>query len=357
VPLAHSQMPNPTDRQAARPAPVRERATMEDVARLAGVSLKSVSRVVNREPHVSDALRAKVETAISHLAFVPDAAARSLAGSRTFIIGLLFDNPSPNYTIKIQAGVYRACKELQYHLRIDTIESDRPAAEVEAQLDAIVRNSRCDGFILTPPLTDNAQVLSFLERHAIRYARIAPNSDLGRSPSVAIDDAAAGALVARHLWELGHRHFGIVSGPPEHRAGDRRRTGFLAELESLGGACTVIQANGNFLFEGGIAAGAELLAQDPRPTAIFASNDDSAAGTMVACSRAGLRVPHDVSLCGFDDSWVAKSVWPYLTTIYQPIEEMGYAAASLLLDRDERGDRQLTLDFHLVERDSLAPPA
>ncbi len=111
----------------------------------------------------------------------------------------------------------------------------------------------------------------------------------------------------------------------------------------------VAEADGLFSFESGIAAGMDLLARDPRPTAIFATNDDSAAGVMVACARAGLRVPHDISLCGFDDSWVAKSVWPYLTTIYQPIEEMGYAAASLLLDRGETGDRQVMLDFHLVE--------
>ncbi|WP_168557350.1 LacI family DNA-binding transcriptional regulator [Novosphingobium sp. SG720] len=338
---------------AAAPAP---RATMEDVARLAGVSLKSVSRVVNREPHVSDALRAKVEAAITTLAFVPDAAARSLAGSRTFIVGLLFDNPSPNYTIKIQSGVYRACMEQQYHLRIDSIDSDRPHAQVEAQLDAIVRNSRCDGFILTPPLTDNIQVLAFLERRGIRYARIAPNSELGRSACVAIDDSAAGALVARRLWALGHRQLGVVTGPPLHRAGERRRTGFLNALKELGATLPVAEANGSFAFEGGIAAGTALLAHEPRPSAIFATNDDSAAGVMVACARAGLRVPHDISLCGFDDSWVAKSVWPYLTTIYQPIEEMGYAAASLLLDRGETGDRQLMLDFHLVERDSLAPP-
>jgi LacI family transcriptional regulator len=354
-----TQQPSPTQdaASAAKPAGARERATMEDVAHLAGVSLKSVSRVVNREPHVSDTLRAKVEAAIAALSFVPDAAARSLAGSRTFIVGLLFDNPSPNYTMKIQSGVYRACVEQQYHLRIDNIESDRPHAEVEAQLDAIVRNSRCDGFILTPPLTDNIQVLAFLERRNIRYARIAPNSELGRSPCVAIDDAAAGALVARRLWNLGHRRLGVVSGPPLHRAGDRRRTGFLAAIRELDPSVVVAEADGLFSFESGIAAGADLLARDPRPTAIFATNDDLAAGVMVACGRAGLRVPHDISLCGFDDSWVAKSVWPYLTTVYQPIEEMGYVAASLLIDRGETGERQVMLGFHLVERDSLAPPS
>ncbi|MCX7285155.1 MAG: LacI family DNA-binding transcriptional regulator, partial [Novosphingobium sp.] len=138
-------------------------STMEDVARLAGVSLKSVSRVINGEPHVSARLRSKVEAAIAELNYVPDTAARSLAGSRTFIIGLLFDNPSPNYTMNIQKGVYDACRANQYHLRIDNVDSTAPRDKYEAQLSALVRNSRCDGFVLTPPLSDDMLLLDFLD--------------------------------------------------------------------------------------------------------------------------------------------------------------------------------------------------
>lgn len=330
---------------------------MQDVAQYAGVSLKSVSRVVNREPHVSAKLRAKVEDAIAALAYVPDVAARSLAGSRTFIIGLLFDNPSPNYTMKVQAGVYRACTEHGYHLRIDNINSNCSAEDLEGRLDAVVRNGRSDGFILTPPLTDNAQILDFFDARSIRYVCIAPNLDPARSPGVAIDDAAAAASLARYLWDLGHRRFGIVTGPREHGAAERRRTGFLDALGELGNRFPVPERNGGFSFEGGMSAGAELLAADPRPTAIFATNDDSAAGVMVACSSARIAVPHEVSVCGFDDSWIAKSVWPYLTTIYQPIEEMGYAAATMLLDRQEQEPRLVSLEFRLVERDSVAAAA
>jgi len=329
---------------------------MEGVARLAGVSLKSVSRVVNREPHVSAKLRAKVEAAIAELNYVPDMAARSLAGARTFTIGLMFDNPSPNYTMKVQAGVYRACVEHQYHLRIDQIDSSRPDAEVEASLESMLSNNRCDGFILTPPLTDNRSVLAFFDRRGVSYVRIAPDVDPERGDGVVIDDAAAAALVAQRFWALGHRRFGIVTGPLEHGAARKRREGFLSELGGLG-ALPAQEAFGGFTFDGGIAAGEQLLAGPQRPTAIFATNDDSAAGTMVACLRAGVTVPDDISVCGFDDSWVAKSVWPYLTTIYQPIEEMGYAAAQMLLDRTpSNAQRMLTLDFHLVERDSVAPP-
>jgi LacI family transcriptional regulator len=327
---------------------------MEDVARLAGVSLKSVSRVINREPHVSPKLRAKVDAAITSLDYVPDMAARSLAGSRTFIIGLLIDNPSPNYTMKVQTGVYRACSENQYHLRIDQIDSTQPKAELEASLSAILRNSRCDGFVLTPPLTDDPVVLDFLDREGVEYVRIAPDIEPQRAPGVIMDDFAAASLVAKHLWSLGHRRFGLVAGPEAHGASHFRRKGFVQTLQELGATEPVVEANGHFLFEGGIEAGMELLSAKPRPTAIFATNDDSAAGLMVACARNGLAVPKDVSVCGFDDSWVARSVWPYLTTIYQPIEEMGYAAAKLLLERKHDRKTLVTLPFRLVERDSVS---
>lgn len=330
--------------------------TMEDVAKLAGVSLKSVSRVINSEPHVSAKLRAKVEAAIADLNYVPDTAARSLAGSRTFIIGLLFDNPSPNYTMDIQKGVYEACRANQYHLRIDNVDSTVPREELEAQLLALVRNSRCDGFVLTPPLTDDLVLLDFLERSGIRYVRIAPANEPDRSPGIGIDDRAAAAAMARHLWDLGHRRIAVLRGPSSHSAAALRLDGFIETLHELGMEHPLIEANGNFSFDGGIRAGIEVLAMDPRPTAIFATNDDSAAGVMAACSQAGLKVPDDVSVCGFDDSWIARSVWPYLTTVHQPVEDMGRAAASLLLRRDEPEDGLRLLDFHLVVRDSTAPP-
>jgi LacI family transcriptional regulator len=168
--------------------------------------------------------------------------------------------------------------------------------------------------------------------------------------------------MARHLWELGHRRYAVVRGPASHGAAARRVAGFIDELQKLGLEQPVIEADAGFSFEGGIAAGGEIvgsefLDRNDRPTAIFAGNDDSAAGVMVACSQAGVRVPQDVSVCGFDDSWIARSVWPYLTTVYQPIEEMGRAATALLLRREEPESVLHQLDFHVVIRDSTAPPA
>lgn len=337
--------------------PLRGHQTMLDVARHAGVSLKSVSRVINREPHVSDRLREKVQKAIAELDFVPDAAARSLAGSRSFVISVLFDNPSPHYTMKLQEGVYQACVDNQYHMRIDRIDSSLPEEALMAELAAVLRNGRCDGFVLTPPLCDNPVVLECLAAQGARHVLLAPDQLAPAAPGVGMDDVDAGRAVAQMLWNHGHRRFGIVTGPDRHFAANRRRQGFLAALETLGHDGVVPEASGGFTFKGGIAAGIALMAARPRPTAIFATNDDSAAGVMVACAQAGYQVPRDVSVCGFDDSWIAGSVWPFLTTVYQPIVEQAYAAATMLISRDmPKASGVRILPYRLVERDSVGPP-
>jgi len=330
---------------------------MADVAALAGVSLKSVSRVINNEPHISAKLRHNVEAAIRALDYVPDMAARSLAGARSYTLGVLFDNPSPNYTMTVVSGVYAACISAKYHLRIDNIDSSAPPADIVRQLDQILRHSRVDGLVLTPPVTDKAEVLDYLETRGIAYARITPVLDPDRSPMAWMDNVEAGAAVADYLWGLGHRRFGMANGPERHGDAVQRREGFIGRLRQFDSGVSVREAYGGFLFATGIEAGRELLAGPDRPTAIFAANDDSAAGVMVAARELGLSVPDDISICGFDDSWVAKSVWPYLTTISQPIEAMAKAAAETLLDRQMAGRRiARQLDFTLVERDSVAPP-
>jgi LacI family transcriptional regulator len=332
-------------------------ATMADVALRAGVSLKSVSRVVNDEAHVSDRLRLKVEAAIVELDYVPDTAARSLAGSRSFEIGLILGEMGPSYNAKVVTGVYRACIEHHYHLRLDAIPHYAGEQEVGKLVERILRNSRCDGFVIVPPYCDMQAMLDLLDARQIRYSLIGPAQDLGRAPGVTMDDTAAAREVAELFWRHGHRRIGLVNGLRLHVAALRRREGFLARLREFDPAIEVTEAEGGFLFEQGIEAGLELLRRDNRPTAIFAVNDDSAAGVLSACHQLGLDVPRDVSICGFDDSWVAKSVWPYLTTIAQPTEAMAYSAAQLLLKRPQVGEgyRIEQLDYVLVERESVGP--
>ncbi len=328
------------------------KVTISDVAAAAGISMKSVSRVINREPNVSGKLRARVQAAIDQLGYVPDMAARSLAGARAYTIGLLLDNPSPHYTMKVQEGAWRACRDHGYHLLIENIDSG--AGDVATQMKAILSNCRVDGFVLTPPLTEIGTVMDLLEQRSIPFVRIAPVSFTRRSAGFSMDDARAAGEIARHFWALGHRTFALVTGPPEHGAAATRKAGFLATLAELGHRDPVAEAYGAFRFDRGIEAGRELLSADSRPTAIFAMNDDSAAGVMSAASQLGLRVPQDVAVAGFDDSWVAKSVWPYLTTVHQPIAEMADMAATFLIERAvyDADQSDTLLDHALVVRGS-----
>jgi LacI family transcriptional regulator len=332
-----------------------KRATIVDVAKVAGVSWKTVSRVVNNEPNVSAKVTERVQTAIKQLGYVPDTAARSLAGSRAYTIGILFDNPSPFYTMKIQTGAYVACRANGYHLMIENLQTELDT--VTEQMSAILSNARVDGFILTPPITDNAEVMDLLEARNTPYIRIAPTSFPGRSKALMIDDAAAASEIARHLWDLGFRRFGIVNGPAEHGAAITRRAGFLSALNALGNTFAIAESYGGFTFDGGIAAGRALLASPEPPTAIFAANDDSAAGVISAASQMGLNVPRDVAVAGFDDSWIAQSVWPNMTTVYQPIEEMAHAAAEMLIERNgaDGAASSIVLPYRLVLRDSTGP--
>lgn len=349
-----------TDSKAERGEPggaimVLKRATIVDVAKATGVSWKTVSRVVNGEPNVSEAVRQKVQQAVIRLGYVPHTAARSLAGSRAYVIGILFDNPSPHYTMKIQAGAYEACRRHGYHLIIENLETAR--TDIGEQINATLLNARFDGFILTPPISDCRAVLDALDARDIPYVRIAPATFPGRSKALSINDRQAAVEIAEHLWSLGHRRFGLVTGPPDHGAAQTRREGFLAALNACGNEHPVLESYGGFMFETGIAAGRDLLSHSIPPTAIFAANDDSAAGVMCAAAQLGLRVPDDVAVAGFDDSWIAQSVWPNLTTIYQPITEMADAAAELLIERGVllEGEGDIELPYRLVVRKSSQP--
>lgn len=332
------------------------RVTISDVAKSAGVSMKSVSRVINNEPNVSEKLRSKVEAAVDSLGYVPDLAARSLAGGRSFTLGVLLDNPSPNYTMKLLSGAYRACRRHGYHLLMSNLDTTRP--DLEDQLNDVLFNIRVDGLILTPPISDCGTTMAALEKRGIPYVRLAPDGFPERAPAISIDDEGAGYLVGEHLIALGHKRFGIALGPQSHSAAWSRRKGFVDAIAAHG-LPKPKEAVADFTFEGGIAAGHALMQEPDCPTAIFATNDDSAAGVMAALAELQLRVPHDVSVVGFDDSWIARSVWPNLTTIYQPITEMAEEAAELLLQRNRHAhnNKHRQLNYHLVERQSTSSAA
>jgi len=330
-----------------------KKVTITDVARLAGVSIKTVSRVVNREPNVRAELRGKVDAAIAQLGYQPNLAARSLAAGRSFNIGILFDNPSPNYTMRMQEGAYAACRSLGYQLVFEHMDTD--SADIDGRLDAMFEHRRVDGVVVTPPATDCQAVMEALERHRLPYVRIAPKVMLGRSPEIFSNDTFAMGEIVQLLWRLGHRRFGLIAGPESHGASEWRRTGFLEALGARGlDPAEVAMADGDFTFASGIGAGLRLLRRADRPTAIFAANDDMAAGLFAAAAQLGLRIPEMLSVVGFDDSWIARSVWPELTTMHQPIAEMAYAAVEMLVHgRTGRAQQQHSCRF--IVRGSTGP--
>jgi LacI family transcriptional regulator len=322
---------------------------------VAGVSWKTVSRVINGEANVRPATAQRIRDAIVQLGYLPNAAARSLAGTRSFFIGAITANPSPHYMIALHRGASEACRERGYHLALEEVHINDPALAADFERNLI--SARFDGVFISPPATDSRVVLDLLDKHGIRYVRLDPATELDRSDRIVADDESGVAALVQHFWELGHRRFGLVNGPEAHRAAPVRRKAFLAEIARLGGnPKQVAQAPGTFLFESGIESGKALLSLIDRPTAIFATNDEMAAGVVAAAGDLGLRVPHDVAVAGFDDSDVAGYVWPPLTTIRQPIVDYSRLAVEMLIAPRPEGDpRVISLPVELVIRKSTLP--
>ena len=331
------------------------RITIRDVSEAAGVSFKTVSRVLNNERHVRPATRERVEAAMKALNFRPSYAARALAGARSFQIALIYDNPSPYYVYNIQAGVRTRC--LEDRIRLIVQPCDIVSAGLAAEIGGLIDETHVDGVILTPPLGDIPAVTAELERRNIAYVRIAAAEPTEAERRVTMDDAGAAADMMRHLIALGHRRIGFVKGHPDHIAAQQRLAGYHAALAEAGiAADPALVVEGRFDFETGEAAAATLLALDPPPTAIFASNDDMAAGALAAAHARQVAVPGRVSIAGFDDIDLARAVWPPLTTIRQPIRAIAYAAADLLLDPEGTGVGRRTLPgYELVVRGSTGP--
>ncbi len=306
------------------------RATITDVARHADVSIKTVSRVMNGERAVKAATRARVEAVMAELSYRPSLSARSLAGARAYLLALVWDNPSTSaeYISDLQRGAAARCRASGRHLLVEPVDGE-PAVEALARLVAAVR---LDGFILPPPVCDDPDVLAILDETGTPYVRISPALTPERSASVGMNDQAAAAAMTTRLLELGHRDIAFVRGHPEHGAAEGREQGFLSAMTARGIEVGLERRpQGWFSFRSGAAAGEALMALTPRPTAVFAANDDMALGVLAAAARLGLQAPEHLSVAGFDDIELARSIWPELTTVRQPVAELAGAAADLLI--------------------------
>ncbi|HEX7731326.1 MAG TPA: LacI family DNA-binding transcriptional regulator [Rhodanobacter sp.] len=333
------------------------RATIDDVARASGTSKKTVSRVLNNEPNVRDSVRVRVLAAMAELNYRPLTSARSLATNRSFMIGLLYDNLSPSYIMEVQAGVLEACEAQHYSMMVQPLVSAAP--DFVERVEDILSRHRPDGLILTPPITDHPQLLERLRRSGLPFASIAPHHP-GDCIGAMLREREAAAAMVDHLVSLGHRRIAHILGDPKHGAGVWRLAGFRDGLERAGlQEDPAYMVQGRFSFESGVAAMRRLLALPQRPTAIFAADDDMAVGAIWAAAEAGVSVPGDVSICGFDDTTIATQVWPPLTTIHQPVREMGRRATEELLLRvlDKGEPSMVEVDYEMRIRASTAAPA
>jgi LacI family transcriptional regulator len=331
-------------------ADMASRNTISDVARAAGVSIKTVSRVLNKERYVRTETRQRVEAAMAALAFSPSMAARTLAGGRSFQIALLYDNHSPFYIHQIQDGVWARCREEGVRMLAQPV--DVAAETLAAEVGGLIDQTHVDGIILSSPVTDSPVVLAELERRGIPFVRISPGTNHAITSSVFMDDAQAADDMTTHLINGGHRRIGFIIGHPNHMASDQRHFGYRRALDRAGIAYEPgLVRPGEFDFASGAKAAEILLSMPQPPTAIFASNDDMAAGVLSVAHHRGIAVPDQLSVAGFDDTELASAVWPPLTTIRQPMRDLAYTAAGLLFDEGE-GVIHQRLQHDLIVRGS-----
>ncbi len=317
----------------------------------------TASRVVNDYPHVSAKVREKVTAAIEELGYRPNALARA---TRTGIaqIGLLYSNPNSSNLSNFLMGAFKEASASGSQLLIEpTPAHPTPLAAVRKLVEAGVR-----AIVLPPPLCDDPEVFDYLEKEgvpSVSFATAAPRTD---KASVFVDDFAGARMMTRHLIALGHVDIAFIRGDARHSTARRREQGFRETMAEAGLAVPdAFVADGDFTYRSGLDAARTLLNAKRRPTAIFAANDDMAAAVSAVAHGLGLDVPSELSIGGFDDTPVASTVWPELTTIRQPIAEMAATAVSMAaalarLDGDDETPRHVNAELTLIPRASTAAP-
>ena len=345
---------------AIDPAPPPEVPTMADVARLAGVSPMTVSRVMNDKSSVREKTRNKVYAAVAALNYSPNQAARRLAGSKPIRIGFLYSNPSAGYLSEFLVGLLNQASVNNVQLVVEKCEAGEHERE---QTERLIANG-VDGIILPPPLCDAPGIIELIAASGLPAVAVACGQPDARVSAVSIDDYQAAHAMTSHLIALGHQRIGFVIGHPNQTASARRLAGFKAAILEKGGeGAPELIEQGLFTYRSGLDAAERLLSLDLRPTAIFASNDDMAAAVVAIAHRLGLDVPGDLTVAGFDDTALATTIWPELSTVRQPIAEMAEGAAQALV-RHIRARRvgaladpeHIVMEFSLVRRQSDAAP-
>jgi LacI family transcriptional regulator, galactose operon repressor len=337
-------------------APLAERSSARDVARLAGVSTATVSRALNLPASVDPATLSRVRAAIEKLRYLPHGAARALRSRKSEMIGAVV--PSFDYALyaRTTSALQREADARGYALVLAAHHYDLPT---EVRVTQQMVQHGVDAFVFVG-LDHDPALFSLLDSYGRPYVLTWGVDASGIHPSIGFDNRAATYAMTRHLIDLGHRHFGLISAPTAGNDRSRERgAGIRAALAAAGLALADEDVRyGPIALDSGTRAMRELLAKRRRPTAVLATNDVFAVGAMIACREAGVRIPDDVSITGVDDTDLGATQTPGLTSIRTPIVEIGRAAALQLAARleGEPTALQQALPFELVHRGSTGPP-
>lgn len=347
--------------------------TIVDIAREAGVSFKTVARVINDDGLVKRETRERIEAVIDRLGYKRNVWARSLRSAHSHLIAMpIMPTEAPDaedfsiscdenlaissYFNRLQVSAMTRCQQAGYHLFVDAQRSGMRT--IAKHIVEMVRKTQVDGVLLVPPLSDHLPTMTALRKAGVPFVRISPYAHLDMSSYVYIDDRQASYELTRHLCQLGHRDIAYIKGAPDHRSSEARFHGFEQALADCG-----IELKPQWIMDRayamrfGAQAAEKLLSGRKRPTAVICFNDDIAAGVMIAAYRKGLDLPRDLSVAGFDNAPIATALWPGLTTVYQPVGDLAAAAAAMLIEEIEHGAERTVrqLSYRLILRESTAP--
>jgi LacI family transcriptional regulator len=334
-------------------------ATIRDVAKYAGCSIKTVSRVINGEPYVTEETRAKVQAAIRAVGYAPNISARRLAQNKSYMICILMYPGFSPAASEILARIMDIGYEENYDILIQPYFP--PHARSRRKLVSLIYEHRIDGFVTTPPVDADEFVSDMLATYKTTQVQVSPFHPDERIPYVTGEDVQGARAMTNHLLDLGHRRIAFLTGPRNMRASDDRLAGYRVAQQERGVLCDEQLIRGSeWTFDGGYTETRLMMDLPNPPTAIFAGNDEAAYGVIYAAQELGLRVPDQLSIGGYDDLNLSKTIWPGLTTVHQPADELLELATRLLiriLKGENPEDRTQRVSSHLVVRGSTAPPA